>query len=69
MDRLILFSGKIRPLRYVTQVVIKILKVPRSNENVRKTRKEDLFDLSVLDKTFSNNWMPPVERVKTSINN
>ncbi len=69
IDYFILFSGKPSGLRYVTPVLIKILKIRKSNENATKDWKEELFDMTLLDGTLSANCMTPIERIKVSINN
>ncbi len=67
IDYFILFLGKASPIRYITPVVQKLLKIRKPNGNITKNRRIELFDMSLLDDNLSNSWMTPIERVRASI--
>ena len=64
-----LFTGKLSALRYVAQVLSKILQKRKANRSTIKDRKDELFDMDLVYGTSFDNWMSQVDRTRSSINN
>ncbi|CAF0825081.1 unnamed protein product [Rotaria sordida] len=66
----IIKTGKLSVLRYVTQILRKILKNRTINKFIVKNQKEELlFDVDMIYGTSYDHWMSNIERTKVSINN
>ena len=65
----IIETGKASPIRYITPVLQKLLKIRKPNEIIAKNRTIELFYMSLLYDSLSNDWMTPIERARGSIHN
>ena len=66
---LFLFLGKVTALRYVTQTLMKILKIPQPIQFNRKDTRTDLWNVFILCESSYDSWMSQIERTRSSIHN